>query len=176
MGRHAAGPPGPKFKKGDNVRSFFQLSSDEDRNLPESHKGEVVGELPQVAGSSQKLEGMMRRVMSDVMRGHSKRGAEVPDAVAAGPHFHEAVRVLEKLGLHLPAGTSPANLLERICVAGHAVNSFRERRAAADGEAGGVPNGEGLSLLSSLGATPENDSLRGWVARRAAGMSRPARG
>jgi hypothetical protein len=156
------------------MRSFFTLSSDEDRNLPRSHKGEGLGELPQVAGNSQHLEKVMRRVANEVMRGRRPRG-EMPDAMTAGPHFHEALQVLAKLGLHLPAGTTPANILERICVAGHAVGKFRERRAVADGEAGPVPPGEGPALLMSMAPTPENDSARSWITRRAGGVSRPGR-
>ena len=38
--------------------------------------------------------------------------------------FSACVRVLQDLGLHLPADTTADNLVERICVAGHALHRW----------------------------------------------------
>lgn len=49
--------------------------------------------------------------------------AAEPEAPAVDARFSEAVQVLRKLGLHLPPDTTMDNLVDRICVGGHALHN-----------------------------------------------------
>lgn len=56
--------------------------------------------------------------------GNAGAGADTEPVSSEG--FSEAMKILQNLGLHLPPDTTPDNLLERICVAGHALTKGGE--------------------------------------------------